>query len=70
VATARRGAIVVVLQYTGRGLGIADPRSEDDGSYPRALDPAVDSGFLDTLWAWSPQMLSTALDRATLRASG
>jgi hypothetical protein len=40
VATARRGAIVVVLQYTGR--------------YP---------GEADGLWAWSPQLLSVALDR-------
>jgi len=70
VATARRGAIVVVLQYTGRGLGMADPNSEDDGSYPRALNPVLDSGLRDNLWAWSPQMVSAALDRAAQRASG
>jgi hypothetical protein len=70
VATARRGAIVVVLQYTGRGLGIADPSPEEDGSYPRALDPVLDRGLEDHLWAWSPQMVSRALNRATPRASG
>jgi hypothetical protein len=67
VATARQGVIVVVLQYTGRGLGIAEPQPDDEGSYPRALDSVHDSGFMDNLWAWSPKLLSAALDRAAPR---